>query len=84
MTTTNAINGVNVHTLVFSPDGFVELTYSEDKDQSPDIQVMKIMRLDPARSGRVVMQLVDDIVDIVEAALIRLSGAPDTIPGRQN
>lgn len=78
------VKGINIHSILFSPDGLAEITYSEDRDQSRDIQVMKVMRLDLENAPRVVMQLVDDIADIVEAALIRLSGDPDMIPGRTN
>lgn len=79
-----AVNGISVHSLMFSPEGLVEITYSEDKDQSFLVQKMNVMRLDMERAPRVITQLVDDIVDIVEAALIHLSGDPDMIPGRPN
>lgn len=76
------MTSVLIHAIVFSPDGIAEVTFSEERDQGPDIQVMKILRLDPKRSGRVIADMFTELNDIVDAALVRLRDDPDELPGR--
>lgn len=73
---------LSVHAIVFTPDDLVEITFSEARDQSPDIQVMKVLRLDPQRNGRVIEAMISEITDLVDATLVRLRDDPDELPGR--
>lgn len=72
---------IEIHSIVFSPEG-VEIAFSEMRDQTTDIQVMKVLRLDPKRSGRQIAEMLSDLQDIVDMALVRLRDDPDELPGR--
>lgn len=76
------IAAIEVYSVVFSPEGLVEITFAEGRDQLPDIQVMKILRLDPKRSGRIIEELLSDMHDLIDAALVRMRDDPDELPGR--
>lgn len=71
---------IEIHSIVFSPDG-VEITFAEARDQTPDIQVIKLLHLDPKRSGRHIEALLSDVQELVDLALVRMRDDPDELPG---
>lgn len=72
---------IEIHSIVFS-EGSAEIAFSEMRDQSPDIQVMKVLRLDEKRNGRQIAEMFSDLRDLVDLALVRLRDDPDELPGR--
>jgi hypothetical protein len=74
---------VQVHGIAFRQDGIVEITYAEQREQSPDCQIMRVMMLDSKRCGRQIISLLSDIRDVIDYSIIRMRDDPDTLPGME-
>lgn len=72
MSDVNSPAPVQVHAVVFRPDGFVEITYAEEYELSPAVSVVKTIIIDRSKFKEDTDDLEIAAFELVDEAIIKL------------
>lgn len=71
---------VEIHTIMFRPDGFVEITFAEKYELTPAVSVVKTIILDRSKFREDVDDLEVAAFELVDEGYIKLANPSDKEP----
>lgn len=71
---------IQVHSIMFRPDGLVEITYAEEYELSPHVSIVKTIVLDRNEFREDVDDLEIAAFELVDEAIIKLRNPPKKEP----
>lgn len=73
---------VQVHSVLFRPDGYLEVTYAEASEMSPAVNVVRTIVMERERFLIDIQDLEISIMELVDEGLLALRNPPDREPAR--
>lgn len=75
---------LEIHAVMFRPDDQLEITYQETRDRSDTVTVIRTVLIDSKTFRRAIAEIEENLVELVDAALLALRNPPDTEPLRRS
>ncbi len=75
---------VEVHSVIFRPDGMLEITFAEKAELTPTVSVVKTLLIEREKFGEDIDDLEIEIFELVDEALLALRNPPDSVPSRKD
>jgi hypothetical protein len=75
-------SGIRIDSVSFSERG-IEIMYSEDRDVTPHVVMGKALLIQPDACEPEVVEVLEAIEALVDAALLLMRNPPERIPGRR-
>lgn len=73
---------VQAHSVLFRPDGYVEITYAESSEMSATVNVIRTIVLERERFLSDIQDLEISVLELVDEGLLALRNPPDKVPAR--
>ncbi len=74
---------VEIHSVIFRPDGMLEISFAEKADLTPTVSVVKTIILDRQRFAGDIDDLEIAVFELVDEGLLGLRNPPDSAPVRK-
>lgn len=74
---------VEIHSVIFRPDGMAEISFAEKAELTPTVSVVKTLLIDRQRFAEEIDDLEIAVFELVDEALLALRNPPDSVPVRK-
>lgn len=74
---------VEIHSVIFRPDGIVEITYAEKEDLTPEVSLVRTILVSRDKFWNDVQDIEVALFELVDEGLLALRNPPATEPARK-